>query len=463
MGDREIHAERHMSDVESLMWNLDKDPRLANTIGNLTIFDQPLDRERFRTRLERAVEVVPRLHQRVVRGFGRLAPPEWRRDPDFDLDHHLRWISLGGEADRRDLYDAVMTIFGDPFDRARPLWEFTIIEGLGEGAAMLQRLHHTLMDGEGGLRISEQFVDFERSAVEPDAIEAPFIDDNSDEGLIGTLAGTAAHVTRRTLGATQRGAAQVATSLRHPTEAVHLGQQAVDLTGSALRQARVDRRQLSPLWTSRSLRRWFGTIDVSLDDVRTVAKRHGVSVNDVFVAGAARGAGRYHSDRGASVDALRMAMPVSRRRDGSAGGNMFGLTQTEVPTDGRDASQQLNTIGSLLARTKSDPAVGAFEGMAGLVNLLPTSVLIRSAFRLASSVDFTTSNLRAAPVDVFMGGSLIEATYPIGPLSGTAFNLTTMSYRGVLNMGLVVDAGAIDEPEHLRAAIETAFAELTAA
>jgi hypothetical protein len=57
----------------------------------------------------------------------------------------------------------------------------------------------------------------------------------------------------------------------------------------------------------------------------------------------------------------------------------------------------------------------------------------------------------------------MEGNYPLGPLSGTAFNLTTMSYRGVLNMGLVVDAGAIAEPELLRDCIEREYAALAVA
>src|SRR6478609_11005816 len=166
--EREIHAARHMSDFEALMWNLDKDPRLSSTMGNLSILDRPIDLDRFRSRLARAAAVVPRLHQRVVPGFGRLAPPRWQADPNFDLDHHLRWISLGGDGSRRLLHEVVTQLISDPFDRSRPLWEFVVIDGLADGrAAMLQKLHHTLMDGMGGLRISEQFVDFERDAPEP--------------------------------------------------------------------------------------------------------------------------------------------------------------------------------------------------------------------------------------------------------------------------------------------------------
>ena len=83
-----------MTDVEALMWNLEKDPHLSASIANVTILDQVPDVERLRSRLETAVASGPRLHQRVVPALGRLAPPEWRDDPDFDLDYHIRRIGV---------------------------------------------------------------------------------------------------------------------------------------------------------------------------------------------------------------------------------------------------------------------------------------------------------------------------------------------------------------------------------
>ena len=54
-------------------------------------------------------------------------------------------------------------------------------------------------------------------------------------------------------------------------------------------------------------------------------------------------------------------------------------------------------------------------------------------------------------------------TYPLGPLAGSAFNATMMSYRGWLNIGLHVDSGLVTEPDLLRNHLVEAFAELIAA
>ena len=78
-------------------------------------------------------------------------------------------------------------------------------------------------------------------------------------------------------------------------------------------------------------------------------------------------------------------------------------------------------------------------------------------------MDFTTSNVRGAPFDLFIGGAQLLANYPLGPMAGTAFNLTTLSYRGQLDMGCLVDEAAIDDPALLRACLVEAYDELLAA
>ena len=79
---------------------------------------------------------------------------------------------------------------------------------------------------------------------------------------------------------------------------------------------------------------------------------------------------------------------------------------------------------------------------------------------MAGTVDFVTSNLRAAPIDVFMAGALVESNYPIGPLATTAFNVTTMSYRGRMWMGVVSDPAAIDDPEGLTRDVNASLRDL---
>ena len=96
--------------------------------------------------------------------FRSLAPPEWRADAGLDLDYHVRSVALPEPASVRDLLDLAATLCATPFDRSRPLWEFTVISGLAGGhAALLQKLHHTITDGVGGLKLSLSIVDRARN------------------------------------------------------------------------------------------------------------------------------------------------------------------------------------------------------------------------------------------------------------------------------------------------------------
>ncbi|MEZ5139926.1 MAG: WS/DGAT domain-containing protein [Acidimicrobiales bacterium] len=127
-----------------------------------------------------------------------------------------------------------------------------------------------------------------------------------------------------------------------------------------------------------------------------------------------------------------------------------------------DACARFEEVHQRLSVTKTERAMNVVSTMAGLVNLLPQPVLVRLARQQVTTVDFATSNVRAAPFDLYIAGALVTGNYPLGPIAGTAWNLTTMSYRGVLNLGLHVDRAAVSAPAELRDDIVEAFAELLA-
>jgi len=230
---------------------------------------------------------------------------------------------------------------------------------------------------------------------------------------------------------------------------------------SIVRQLGVVDGHRSPLWTERSLGRRLDTFQVPLDDVKDAAKRLGGSINDLFVTAAVGGAGQYHRDRGAEVDELRMSMPVSTRTSKVPGGNAFTPTRALVPVLA-DPRLRFAAVHERLGVTKTERALGLTGSLAGLVNLLPQPVLVRVARQQVMTVDFTTSNVRAAPFDLYIAGALMESNFPIGPVAGTAWNLTTMSYRGMLDLGLHADTAAVEDPASLSEAIQSSFAELVA-
>lgn len=130
-----LRFEQRMSDLEALMWNIEKDPWLNPNGGGVMVYDRPLDPAILRRAFANAVAEIPRLRDRVVPGLGRFSPPRWEPDPEFDLDNHIRHVALPAPGTERQLYDLASQLMQDPFDRTRPLWVFVLIDGLEGGRA----------------------------------------------------------------------------------------------------------------------------------------------------------------------------------------------------------------------------------------------------------------------------------------------------------------------------------------
>lgn len=145
------------------------------------------------------------------------------------------------------------------------------------------------------------------------------------------------------------------------------------------------------------------------------------------------------------------------------GGNAFAPARLTVPVSESGAVDQFTAIRDRLTATKQERALEFAGALAGVINVLPTSMLVRIARQQVETVDFATSNVRGAPFDLYIAGAKILANYPMGPTGGTAFNLTVLSSSGWLDMGVNIDVAAIEDTELLRTCLEDAYAELLSA
>lgn len=454
--------DQRMTDAEGLMWRMEKDPHLSSTFANVTILDTVPDLDRLRRRLANAALAVPRLRQRVMAAPANLAPPLWVEDSNFDLDHHVRHVALPKPGSMRQLLDYATLVASDPFDRTRPLWQFVVVEGLrGKRAALIEKLHHTIADGETSVKLSLQFLDLARDAPVPPPPDPELIalgpeptDPSSAEALRDLLAGSM----RLPLGLVR----QLKDLVADPSQLPEAGSAAIDTLRGVLTQLSESDGARSPLWTARSLRRRLEVLRAPLEPTKAAAKRLGGSLNTAFLTAAAHGAAAYHLDLGVPVDHLRASMAVSTRT-ATSGSNAFSLARFLVPTGDLPIDERFRAIATAADAAKASTGSTSLDALAGLASTLPTSLVTRVARQQAQTVDFATSNVRAAPFPLYLAGARVLENYPVGPLVGVAFNLTLLSYDGSLDMGLHIDAAAVAEPERLRTAIERAFAALAEA
>ncbi len=455
-----------MSAAEALMWAVEKDPALRSDFCNLTIVDGPLDVARLRAKVEHAVVAIPRLGQRVVTPPLRLAAPQWADDPDLDLDYHVRHARVPGEGTMRDLLDAAGALSETPFDRARPLWEFTVFDGLSGGrSAMLQKLHHTITDGVGGLRLSLEIVDLRTDPPAPvDASEE--VDAAPDHDTVTPFTVTRdalVDVATRPLHAARAAAGGALGFVSDPRRVPQRVGEAFALAGSLHRQVVVTERARSDVIDDRSLRRFFETLIIEMPALRAAATALGGSINDAFVTAVAGALGRYHEASGSTITELRMAMPVSTRARGDVAANSFVPSRVLVPIQPlHDVAARFAQTHDRLDATKREPALGSAEGLAGLALGLPTAMLVALTRGQTRTIDFAASNLRGSPVPLYLAGRRIIASYPFGPRTGCALNATLLSYCDELHIGLNIDPMAFAEPELLVDMLRDSFAELCA-
>lgn len=443
---------KRMTAPEALMWAVERDPILRSSFLSLTLLEGTPDMARFRRRMVTAVENLPRLRQRVRGGNPpQLNWPEWVDDESFDLDYHVRHLALPAPGTIEQLLDLAAVEAQDNFDLARPLWTIWIVEGLeGDRSALLSKMHHTITDGVGGVRLSAQFIDIEPDPPDPKPRKAK-TEAEADDTAGGGFSPMGA------FKLATRAAATTATAVTHPGDVVGIAR-------SLLRQALVTESAHSTLWAGkRGLSRRFEILRFDLDEAKKSAHALGGTLNDLFVTGVAGGAAAYHRAHGAEVGELRMAMPVNTRQDKSAGGNSFAPTRMLVPAGIVDPAERFTAIQQRINATRSERALDVADALAGVLTAVPTPLLVRLARQQVETVDFTTSNVRGAPFDLYVAGARIISNHPFGPTAGTAFNATVLSYKGSMDVGLNIDSTAIADPAKLLACVEEGIAEVVAA
>jgi len=458
----------HMSDEDALMWNIEKDPILRSTIVAVALFDSVPDWELLRRRIDRTTCFIPRLRQRVISPPFRIAPPRWTAESSFDLDFHLRRVRLAGPGSMRALFDALQPIATASFDRARPLWEFTLFEGLdgpnGERAAFALKVHHSVTDGVGGMALLAHFID-----LVPDAPEAPDSDVPAalapeDARIRHVLRHSLAHNNRRALGIARRLPVDL---VRATSRAVH---DPVGTVGELLRTTRSVARTLAPargpmstVMLQRGLGRRLDAFDVPLEQMRRVAKATDASINDVFVASVIGGVRRYHERHGAAPIELRMTLPINLRQgDDDAGGNRFAPARFPVPTAIDDPRERIAAVRALVREWRAEPALQMTSTLAGILNQLPTATATALFGSMLKCCDFVTSNVPGAPVPVYVGSAKVDRMYAFAPPSGAAFNVTLISHCDTCCIGVVIDTAAVPDPDVLLNYLRFGFDEVLA-
>ncbi|MGO9342223.1 MAG: wax ester/triacylglycerol synthase domain-containing protein [Acidimicrobiales bacterium] len=459
MSNRNLHFERRMSDPDALMWTIELDPLLRSTITSVSILDKAPDRELFSDRIERASRSVIRLRQLVAPSPYNLAPPEFVIDDNFHLGYHLRWQRAPANGTLRDALDFAEPFAMTGFDHSRPLWEMVVLEDLEDGrTALVQKIHHSLADGVGMMKLSMAFLDLERQPSRPPG-PMPGIPVANRPSAMDQIRAGIEYRARRRWAALGSVPGRVGAFALNPVKGT------LDIARSASSAARVLRpvsEPLSPLMTGRSRGIRFDTLTASLPAMKVASKLVNGRLNDAFLAAVAGGLDRYHRTHGVTVDQLRMSMPINIRPkdDVVAGGNQFVPMRFAFPVSVTDPVERMVRMRDLVIAQRSEPALDLAKPIAGLLNRLPGFATAALFGGMLKAVDVVTTNVPGAPRPVFIAGARVDANFGYGPLTGAACNITLLSYIDELQVGISTDPAAVPDPGVFVACMQDGFAEI---
>lgn len=446
---------RRLNETENMLWSLGQHQHLASTMGSIAILERSPDEERVVTTVEAAVATISGLQERVRAAAFPLGSPEWVVDTDFDLDHHLRFLRLPANSSLPALHRLAVQILDDPFDLTRPLWQITLVGGLRGGrAAMVTKVHHAIADGQRAFELAGGLLEFTADHPPPEPVD-----------LHDALAALAESETIEGHGlgdVIRRGAEQlvglvndVAGSLNDPKRVAGVGAEAVTAARAMSEHAPDPARDPSPLWARRSRNRRYHAVSAPMAELQSAARRRGVSLNDLFVAASADAAVRHHDRHDTTLEAISVTVVISTRTpdDGDASGqaqsNAVVPVAIDVPGTGSTIDDRLLAIREQVKEKRE--AIGErpdlLATLGGLAGLVPSAVIAGLAMDQAARVDLATSNLPGPPIPVWFAGQRIRSMSPVGPVAGTAMNLTLLSFDGTAQIGVHLDPAAVADGE----------------
>ncbi|KAA1247992.1 DUF1298 domain-containing protein [Mycobacterium simiae] len=444
-----------MRQIDAIAWSLESDPRLRSTGLTLSLLERSPDWDEVRYRFELMSRKIPTFRCRLVASPAPI-PHRWEECPDFDLDFHVRRVTAAKPGTFDGVLEMVRVATMEDFDRARPLWTVTLIEGLEDGrAALMWKIHHSLTDGVGALQASMTFVDFSAELPERQALSsAPGAPPRARfSGYVDMARYHADLAAKLAVGAVRSAPGIMLQVLRRP---LNTAASVTTMAGSLYRVAQPLMPTRSTIMTERSLARRVGVHEVPTAALRSVAKRCGGTLNDVFIAGLVGGLRRYHAKHGASVNNVHLAMPISLRSDTDhAGGNRIAPTRFSVRADIADPAELIEWIHQRTSALRQERFLFYADIVAGVTSLLPLGV-ISSVMR---QTDLTASNIPGVPVPVFIGGAKVRKHYVFGSTVGAAICVTLFSYIDKCALGISVDSAAVPDYDVFHDCLVTGFDE----
>lgn len=446
-------------------------------IGGLAIYDPSTvkgEKQRFKDILafvEERLHLAKTFRQRKVDVPFNLDHPYWIEDRDFDLEFHVRHIRLPEPGDWRQLCIQTARLHARPLDLNRPMWEFTIIEGLDavpglpEGSyAIVSKIHHACIDGVSGADITEVIHSLEPYPETPPPPAEPYKGEQVPDPL--------ELVTRAQLS-----------NLSQPFKLAEVMSRAMPAFGRL--QAGLWSREFE-VNASIPKTRFNGRISAhrvlegrsfSLAEIKAAKNAvEGATVNDAIMTICGGALRKYLAAKDELPKDSMIAMaPVSVRdtSDKNALGNQVAAMTIRMGTDIEDPIERLAAVHeNAMGQKAMTNAVGA-KLMTDFSQFIPSTMAAMAA-RLYTEMGLSetmsppfncvVSNVPGPQFPLYSAGARLVTQFGLGPLfDGMGIFFPVFSYNGQITVSVNACREMMPDPEFFADCLQESFDELKSA
>ncbi len=385
----------------------------------------------------------------------------WVRDKEFKLEDHVLRVALPAPAGKVELEGLVGELASSPLNTGRPLWTFHLIERYQGGSALIVRIHHCYADGIALMHVLGALAD---DAPAETGSGLPLSDTDTTADRTDSVPGLLTQSLREFADLFEKGVHYTL----HPTEAATATRTALGIAGEVARLGVLlsddpITRLKHPLT---GVKRVAWGEPLALEEVRTVGRVLGCTINDVLVATLAGALGRYLDAAGERTTGvtIRAAVPVNLRSGNAAPqelGNRFGLAFVELPIGIRHPLQRLYAVHATMQELKGSPEALVTYGLLSLIGTLPDAVEDPAIAWFSAKASLVASNVRGPGRPMHLGGAPISQLLFWVPQAGSiGAGVSMFTYNEEVQFGVIADRRLIPEPSELVSIIQTEFDRL---
>ncbi|PCJ19709.1 MAG: hypothetical protein COB04_05215 [Gammaproteobacteria bacterium] len=374
----------------------------------------------------------PRIQEKLFRSIRTLSQYYWVPDNDIDMEHHVQHGQCGGTGSALDLKNHIAQYQAEPLDNTRPLWQIKVIEGVenDQQFAIVLKVHHCAVDGISAMNVFQELF-----KISPTDFSHPDM---------------AAKKLKQLQIKKEREKNIAPTSLASKLKAFGLG--IATILGNVIRG---NSSMMAPIGAAPNTRfaqkvqasRSFGTVSISLPDVKEICAITGATINDVICALVGTAVQRYLESKGEYPDKnLYASIPMSlHTEENKDEANKLAICCFPLATHIPTMEEKIKTIIADTKRVKDEIKslpqsaltiwLGVGFGIVGIKKLLRIPGLNPNG-----KTNVMISNVPSFKETRYYRGARLRGFYPLSLImDGLGLNVTVISYADNLDFGLTSD------------------------